>query len=177
MGMFTTVTGPNNFSIQIYLGNDLCDTYSIGEEVPHGVNPDVYDDVWGLDGVYYGYGDDLNGWVIIKNHRVEDIIPCPKNGDFDHQDERERIVTAYEVHELVGEEYEALFTEEAIRKEREAQEAHDRELAARLEGANTPAERLARVLTWPIERSLNYQALIRQMVPIETNEGRTLSSP
>ena len=77
MGMFTRIKKDNKV-IQVKCGDDLCETYEIGDSVPFYVNPEEYGSASFADGAYDGVGESLNDpdtyWVIIKDSKIHSVL-------------------------------------------------------------------------------------------------------
>jgi len=70
--MFTTIIHPDDGrELQIKCGEDMCETYRVGDIVPWFVIKDWPESGYLLDDVYSSYSNNGdNDWVIIKDHVV-----------------------------------------------------------------------------------------------------------
>lgn len=78
MGMFTEVmVKSGEYYVQIKWGNDWCEKYKIGDNVPFQITEHP-GRVNAFDGVYDGIGPgpEYNyHWVVVKDHIIVDVIP------------------------------------------------------------------------------------------------------
>lgn len=171
MGVFTRITDAAGNTVQIKFSNDVCKTYSVGQEVDFYVNPHRVGSEQMLDGIYDGdveNGPHEYGFVVIKDHVIQELVLAPNDPD-----ERGDVEEA--LYEKWGPftEYRSLFTPEAweehLRREKEARERSEREyqawLAAR--GKTPETATLVDAMVFPIATSWNYQSIGKRMLIVD----------
>ncbi len=123
MGMFTSVYDRNGKEVQIYTGEDRCDAYHIGDHVRWRIWPHDYGIRVLLDGVYKGWAEgEAHPYVLIKDHKILDVIPESElliyaNSSINIES---LLANKYRIPELTQEQFEALFTPEAVIAHRQA---------------------------------------------------------
>ena len=171
MGMFTTAKRKDGLWLQFYGGNDFCNDYRIGDEVPQWVDENQVGSEQFMDGAYYGYGNKQHGWVTIKDGRVYSIDTEEELG-FDGHCEKtwpEREKELCEKYEIAIPAYESLFTEEAWQNylNEKARRGEEFEEYCQFIGANTEELRLVAAITWPISCTMNYQNIGRKLLCVD----------
>lgn len=170
MGMFTTVIDPvDGQDIQIYVGDDFCATYNVGDKVPWRINPHEVGDVSFLDGVYAGCRCSHSQpyvfeekWVIVRDHQIIAVESFDQS--IDRWDAEETLANRYGIHVLSDKE---LFTPKAIAEERERREQRDREFEEFFHTMPEGTSRLAAAMVWPISHTVNYQAVGRKLLMMQ----------
>lgn len=156
MGMYTSVHHPDDGrELQFHAGNDFCDHYNVGDEVSFVIHRDCAGSGGLFDGVYDTYSDKgEDDWVIIKDHRVVAVEPREGNS-------YEDLYAKYGIQEPEK----SLWSDEAWREHDERLAKSRAELEAyekTLEGLS-PTERTAKMLCYPLRKSLETQAVGRRI--------------
>ena len=175
MGDYTRVYNANGDEVQIYAGDEMWREYRIGDTVDWSINPNKYGEVSLLDGAYEGYGPDGMWWVVIKDHKVVNVVPGP-DPDFNLDEDtcpyeqarafEEELYERYGLKRLTGEEYRALFTPEALARydaECEQRKREHEEFMATIAHLS-PEEQFRELMCQPLKASLNYQAIGRSLL-------------
>jgi len=159
MGMYTSVVHPEDGrELQIKCGEDVCETYKVGDDV--GAKPDPQNPESGylLDDVYESYsnrGED--DWVIISGGKV--IAVEPRNED----------------PALLRAKYNVLppprewWPEETWERKAQLEAQSKARLDQFMESIShlPEGERLAKALAYPLMRTIGYESIGRKLLNVE----------
>ena len=173
MGMFTSIRTKDDKIIQIYCGNDLCETFNVGDTVPFYVNPEEMDSVSFADDAYGGYseekGDNNIYWVIIDKSMVKAVL-SPEDIDFEIDKSK---ASFPQIQSHLREKYalkpvEFNYSMECLKKYYEKCEAEklkkEQLMQQYKEQGLSDIEIFAKILCAPLGISINYQSAFNQII-------------
>lgn len=172
MGMFTRIRTKDKI-IQIYCGNDLCQTFNVGDKVPFYVNPEEMGSVSFADDAYRGYseeqGDENIYWVIIDKSTVKAVL-SPEDIDFEINKNEPSIpqIQSHLREKYVLNPVEFNYSMECLKKyyeECEAERLKNEQLIQQYkEQGLSDIEIFLKFLCSPLDISINYQSIANQII-------------
>jgi len=163
MGCFTTICDPaQNLSVQIYTGDDVCGTFSVGDTIPWQPNPFYPGEH--VDGVYEGLAGEgpkfEDYFVVIKDCKVLAVVPKGPPAEFDDLDPAYILYKQYGIQPPDPSLWTAEQWEE--RQQREDKYKAEAEEFRKSIAHLTGPERLMAVMTKPIRERLDWNSIGRQ---------------